>query len=179
MKNNTKNWQLLAAEVQLQNDDPYIKCLRELMKLSHFLSKYLDAKLSVYGLNRTQRRIIVFIVRRRESMTPTELSKLTLLTIDTINKSIDSLDKMGLTRSYRSKKDRRVRRVTLTEKGLEMIEKNLPLRYEALSQVMGCLSEGEIKTCLSYIQRLLDQVSQLTQEAEQKAVHTASVATPT
>ena len=162
MKNNNKKWQTLAAEVQTQNKNPYIKCLRDFMKLSHFLGKYLDTKLGVYGLNRTQRRIIIFIVRQSEPMTPTQLSKLTLLTIDSINKSIDNLDKMGLTRSYRSRKDRRVRKVTLTEKGLEMIENSLPIRQEALSQAMGCFSDGEIKTFSGYIQRALDQISSLT-----------------
>lgn len=162
MKNNNKKWKTLAAEVQIQNENASIKCLRYFMKLSHLLSKYLDTKLGIYGLNRTQRRIIIFIVRRSEPMTPTELSKLTTLTIDSINKSIDNLDKMGLTRSYRYRKDRRVRKVTLTEKGLEMIENSLPLRHEILSQAMGCFNADEIETFSEYIQRTIDQISRLT-----------------
>lgn len=163
MRNNNKKWQTLAAEVQRQNENPYLKCLREFMKLSHLLGKYLDTKLGVYGLNRTQRRIISFIVCRSKPMTPTELSKLTTLTIDSINKSIDNLDKMGLTRSYRYRKDRRVRKVTLTEKGLEMIENSLPLRQEVLSQAMGCFNPDEIKTFSEYIQRTLNQISRLSE----------------
>jgi len=143
-----------------------IKCLREFMKLTHVMHAYISLKFNGYGINRTQRRIIYNILSHKKPMTPTEISKMIPLTIDTINKSIDNLDKMGLTRSYRSRKDRRVRRVTLTEKGLEMIEKSLPLRHETLSQVMSCFSKGQIKTLSGYIQRLLDQISRLMEQAD-------------
>ena len=170
MRNNNEKRELLAAHVQRQNEELNLKSLLEFMKLSHLLDKYLDAKLGVYGLNRTQRRIISFILSKNNFMTPTELSKLSLLTIDTINKSIDNLDKMGLTRSYRSRKDRRVRRVVLTDNGLEMIEKILPLRYQTFSQVMSCFGEAEMQVFFDYIQRLIDQISHLTQQLEQPAV---------
>ncbi len=170
MRNNNKKRELLSEDVQHQNEELNIKSLLEFMKLSHLLDKYLDAKLGVYGLNRTQRRIVSFILSKNNFMTPTELSRLSLLTIDTINKSVDTLDNMGLTRSYRSRKDRRVRRVTLTEKGLEMIEKILPLRYLTFSQIMSCFSKGEIKVFFQYIQRFIDHISHLT---EQDAASTA------
>lgn len=72
---------------------------------------------------------------------------------------------MGLTRSYRSKKDRRVRKVTLTEKGLEMVEKSLPLRYLTLSEITSCFNEEEIKIFSGYIQRISNQMGRLSGQA--------------
>lgn len=164
MDNINERKEQLAAYIQQQNEDPNVNSLLQFLKLSHLMDKYLDATIGVHGLNRTQRRIISFIQSKNESMTPTELSKLSLLTIDAVNKSIDNLDKLGLTRSYRSKKDRRARRVSLTEKGLEFIEKSMPLRHETFSTVMNCLSEREIKIFTNYMQRLIDQINSLTEK---------------
>ena len=156
MGNNTKKWKALAAEVQTQNEQPYVKGLRFFIRISHFLDKYISANLCIHGLNQTQIRILIFTVAQVRPVTPTELSKITYLTLDTINKSVDNLDKMGLTRSYRSRKDRRVRKVTLTEKGLDLIEKHLPLRHEVFSNFMSCFSDLEIKTFSDYLERIID-----------------------
>lgn len=156
---NKKKWEALAADVQRQNEELNIESLLEFMRLSHLLDKHLDVEFRGYGLNRTQRRILIFILSKSGPMTPTELSRLSLLTIDTINKSIDNLDKMGVTRSYRSKKDRRVRRVTLTEAGLEMLEKILPLRHLVFSRIMSCFSDEENKAFFEYIQRIIGQIT--------------------
>ena len=159
---NKEKWERLSVDVQHQNDELNIKTVREFMRLSHLLDKYLDAQLGVYGLNRTQRRIVIFILCNNGPMTPTELSKLSLLTLDTINKSIDNLDKMGLTRSYRSRKDRRVRNVVLTEAGLEMLDKTMPLRYKTFTKIMSCFKEDERKLFYSYIERFIGQLDSLT-----------------
>ena len=161
MTNNNEKKEQLAEHIKQKNEEIKLKSMIEFMRLSHLIDKYLDSTLGVFGLNRTQRRLINFILSKNESMTPTELSKLSLLTIDAVNKSIDNLDKKGLTRSYRSKKDRRLRKVALTDKGLEIIEKTLPVRNETFEQAMTCFNEKEIKTFLNYMQRLEDQISRL------------------
>ena len=167
----------LAGYVQYQNEELTLKSLLEFMKLSHLLDKYLDSRLGVYGLNRTQRRIISFILSKNDFMTPTELSKLSLLTIDTINKSVDNLDKMGLTRSARAKEDRRVRQVTLTDKGIEMIEKILPLRYLTFSEIMSCFDQEEMEMFYSYIQRLQGQIDRLAEQLEARVLPEESLET--
>ena len=161
MTNITEKKEQLAGYIQEKNEEIKLKSMIEFMRLSHLMDKYLDSTLGTFGLNRTQRRLINFILYKNESMTPTELSKLSLLTIDAVNKSIDNLDKKGLTRSYRSKKDRRLRKVTLTEKGLEIIEKTLPVRNETFEQAMTCFNEKEIKTFLNYMQRLESQITKV------------------
>ena len=58
-------------------------------------------------------------------------------------RSLDSLDKLGLTVSSRTKKDRRLRKVSLTDKGLDLLEKSLPMRREIFTQATSCLDDDE------------------------------------
>lgn len=157
-------WRALAEEIQRQNDQLEMKCLRDFMKLSHLIEKYFDVKLNDDQLNRTQRRVLVYILAYQRPMTPTELSRLFYLNVDTINKSVDSLDKLGLTRSYRSRTDRRVRKVALTDKGLDVMEKTLPQRQAVFSRVMGGLDEKSLEIFLEYTQKLLNQVDAIATE---------------
>jgi DNA-binding MarR family transcriptional regulator len=52
---------------------------------------------------------------------------------------------MGLTRSSSTKKDRRKRKVTLTEKGLEQLEKIVTIRGILFSQATSCLTKEQAK----------------------------------
>lgn len=164
MVNDSEKWQLLAKLIQKQNKDLKIKSFREFLDSSHLTEKYLDARMSNHGINRTQRMIIFLILAKCACMTPTEISKITLRPIDTINKSVDSLDKMGLTSSTPSKKDRRIREVTLTGKGLEFAENALSDRYTSFSQAMSCFNKEETRLFSGYIKRLTKQVNDLMEE---------------
>lgn len=157
-KNNQENWRILNEELGRQNDDPYIDCMREFMKVSHRMGRYLDDTLNVEGMYRTQKRILFFMLSRNKPVIPTEISRKFHLTVDSITTAINGLDKMGLTRSYRSRADRRVRKVTLTAEGFKMIEKLLPLRRSALTQLLSDFSEEEIGVFLDFFQRIFDQL---------------------
>jgi len=158
MKKPSEKWHLLAKKLQNQNRESHVRSFRDFLTLSHIVDKYLDAKLSADGINRTQRMILLFILSKCGFMTPTEISRRTLRTVDTVNKSIDGLDKMGITKSSQSKKDRRIRKVTLTEKGLNLAEKTLPARYLAFSQAMDCFTKEEAMIFQSLLKRLREQL---------------------
>jgi DNA-binding MarR family transcriptional regulator len=169
MIENSKKWQLAASYLQSQNKDPGIRTFRDLLSLSHLIENYLEERLNSDGINRTQRMIVLLILAKNDYMTPTEISKMTYHTIDTINKSINVLNKLGLTESVRSEKDRRIRKVTLTEKGVELAEKDIPLRSMAFFQAMDGFSNKEAKVFISYINRLHKQIVHIKKENSKKS----------
>ncbi len=156
-----EKWLELAEIVDEQNRQPELACIRKYMRLSHMLGKYLEASLRGYGINRTQMRLLLHILANKAPLTPTELSKLSLLTIDAVNKSVDRLDKAGITRSYRSRTDRRVRKVTLTDKGLEILENAQAVRQQQFADIVGCLDAEELDQFSHYLGRVVQNLNVL------------------
>jgi DNA-binding MarR family transcriptional regulator len=158
-------WKKLAEKFCEQNKEFRIRAFRNILELSHLTEKFLDFRLSSNdGVNHTQRIIILLILEKGQSMTPTELSKITLRSVDTLNKSIDGLNKMGLTRSYQSRKDRRIRKVLLTEKGLEFAEKSLPIRYVEFTKAMSCFSDKEVEIFEQLSTRMIENMVRIVSE---------------
>ena len=87
-------------------------------------------------------------------MTPTEFQSMTFRSINAISKSLDSLDKLGLTKSSNLKIDRRKRKVTLTEKGLELLEKILTVRRDLFTQATSCLNKEQAEEFRSVLTQL-------------------------
>lgn len=154
-----KRWEAIAQQLETQNAEPSVKCLRQLLMVSHAVSKYLDEEFFASGLNQTQRRIINFLLCHREPMSVTELSKITFLTLDAVKKSIDGLDKKSMTRSYRAENDRRVRIVELTEKGFESIEENMVNRHRVFSLLTHTLDTDEIAQLSDLLHKMSKQFS--------------------
>lgn len=172
MKNVSEKWQLLNNNLKKQHRDTHIKTIRNFLTTTHLVDKYLDIMESTEkptALNRTEKLILYLILAKRDYMTPTEISKITIRTVDTINKSVDGLNKKGLIRSSQSKTDRRLRKVILTEKGLEWAEINLPVRELCLRQAMNCFSNDEVKIFDSLLKRLREQVIHVLRNNEDKS----------
>jgi len=142
------------------------------------VDKYLDAKLSSDGINRTQRYIVLSILSKCGYMTPSEITRRTIRILDTINKSIDSLEKMGITKSSSSKKDRRIRKVILTEKGLDLAEKTLPARQLAFSQAMDCFTKEELMIFQSLSKRLTEHIVRLMENDSNESKKSFSFISP-
>jgi len=177
MRSVSEKWQSLTNVLQKQNREVHVETFRNFLTTSHIVDKYFDivegAEDSL-GLNRTERIIIYLILIKRDFMTPTEISKMTLRQVDTINKSVDGLNKKGLLRSYQSKTDRRLRKVILTEKSLEWVEQNLPVRELSLRMAMSCFSDHEAKIFDAFLKRLREQMINVINGKDHKSVKTYS-----
>ncbi len=157
----SEKWYQLAKRLEKQRKELKIRSFRDFLYLTHLIEKYLDAQLSNDSINRTQRMIILFILLKCEFMTPTELSRISLHSVDRINKSIDALDKMGITKSYHSNKDRRIRKVTLTEKGLDLVEMILPIEHRVFSQAMHSFTKEDMRVFRSLLKQQKEQILQI------------------
>jgi DNA-binding MarR family transcriptional regulator len=164
----SNKWNIIADYLKSQNKHWGIKAFSRFLTLSHLIDNYLEEKLSGDGVNRTQRMIIMLILDKGEPMAPTEISQISYRPIDTINKSIKVLDKLGLTISFQSEEDRRIRKVTLTEKGVELAEKDVPLRSMAFFQAMSCFTNEEAKQFAEYLYRVQNQIIHIKKQNSKK-----------
>jgi DNA-binding MarR family transcriptional regulator len=121
---------------------------------------YLESELRKLGLNRTQIGILTSLVRSDGIMMPTQLSRMILRSKYATIKAIDSLERLKLTKSERSKlnskvkSDRRLRKVTITEKGLEILESTMADRRQLGSKVLGDMDENELDELKSVLNHL-------------------------
>jgi DNA-binding MarR family transcriptional regulator len=172
MKNVSEKWQLLAKTLRKQQREPHLRNFRDLLTTGHLVEKYVDIMEDTKGTvsyNSTEKLIMYLILLKCDYMTPTEISKIALRPIDTINKSIDGLSKKGIIKSSQSKTDRRIRKVILSDKGLESIEKILPVRALVFHQAMETFSNDEAKLFTAFLKRLREQMVQVIHSHGQKS----------
>lgn len=135
---------------------------------------YIDNELRQAGLNRTQMAILNMLVLNGGTMIPTELSSRILRSKHATTKAIDSLEKLGLTKSVKAnlnskaKGDRRLRRVSITEKGIELLETSMPARHRFGTSLMCCLDKKEANTFKTILSRLRTHILELENSANHK-----------
>jgi DNA-binding MarR family transcriptional regulator len=165
MKNEENRMSSLADAILKQNQDLFISNFLSFIYIADIIDRYLEIGFRQAGLTRTQNRIMSFLLSSCGSMTPTELSHYAYRTKDSTTKAINQLDKMGLTRSTRSTKGRRLRKVSLTDKGLDILEKILPVRYKLFRQAMDYLTKKENLELQDLLQKLQDRVIKLSTDS--------------
>jgi DNA-binding MarR family transcriptional regulator len=145
-----------------QHSDLRVSNSYDLLRVSGLLNKHLDIGYRKTKLKRIQVMTLSFILGNGGTMTPTELKSKVFRSDNAICKSLDNLDRLGLTRSSRTKTDRRLRRVTLTEKGLEVTKKILPIRRTLFAQAASPLTQEENEELQRILQKLSDHLLEIT-----------------
>lgn len=91
------------------------------------LRRRFDERVRAHGLNRTQWRILAYLLRD-EGLTQTELGRCLELERMTIGLTLDKMEEKGLVERRRCQSDRRIRRVYTKPEARELIA---PLRRQA------------------------------------------------
>jgi DNA-binding MarR family transcriptional regulator len=121
---------------------------------------YLDSELRKSGANRTQIGILSSLALAGGTKTPTQLSRDVLRSKYAVVKAIDSLERIKMTKSEKlklgtkGKTDRRLRNVSVTEKGLQLLENTTAHRHRLGSKVMDGMNKKELtdlKSILNHI----------------------------
>ena len=108
--------------------------------------------------------ILHILIVRGGTLTPTELSRRITRSKHATTRAVDSLEMLGLTRSTRTRRDRRLRRVTITEEGLDLVERTMSLRHKIGSQAMQCLNQEEAEAFQTILRRFRKHVIELIEE---------------
>jgi MarR family 2-MHQ and catechol resistance regulon transcriptional repressor len=152
---------LLAKRLRVQANDLKFDNFLSFIYTSEIVNRYLDNELKKFGINRTQMGILHILIARGGILTPTELSRRITRSKHATTKSIDSLEVLGLTKSARTRSDRRLRKVTITEKGLDLVEQTMSLRHKIGSQAMQFLNDKEAEKFQNILRRFRKHVIEL------------------
>mgnify|MGYP001947367592 FL=1 len=128
-----------------------------LLEATHLLDRYwLSPRAAQYHLQKGEFDVIATLRRAGEpyQLTPTELLQSLLLTSGAMTSRLDRLEKAGLIRRQPSPTDRRSVQVQLTEAGLELINRILPLHIENEKQALSALSAQEQDLLSSLLAKL-------------------------
>jgi DNA-binding MarR family transcriptional regulator len=98
-------------------------------------------------------------------MTPTELSRTSLLTPGAMTNRVDRLVAAGLVSRDAEPTDRRGVRVTLSKKGLALVDRAIAARFAEADSAVATLSAREQATLEKALRRLLNA---LEREADSK-----------
>jgi len=151
----------LAKRLRVQANDLRFDNFLSFIYTFEIVNKYLDNELRKSGLNRTQMSILHILIARGGTLTPTELSRRVTRSKHATTRAVDSLETLGLTRSAGTRSDRRLRRVTITEKGLDLVEQTMVLRHKIGSQAMQCLNQEEAEAFQTILKRFRKHVTEL------------------
>ncbi len=89
------------------------------------------------------------------ALTPAHLADRVHLTRSAMTSNLDSLQHKGYLRRASHPKDRRMILITLTQKGIDFCNKNLPKRYRDIQGVMGVLSPEERRQLKDFYDRII------------------------
>jgi DNA-binding MarR family transcriptional regulator len=157
----------IAKRLISQHDDLNVYNFLSFMATTNIVFKYLEQEYhGKIGLDRTKIQILDLLVVKGGKLTPSQLSWGVDRTKITITSALDNLEKQGLIKSSRVKKDRRLRMVTITEKGLDAMDRFLPLRQEIFAKAMSCFGPEEARTFQSMINRFKENIFSLSDDTE-------------
>lgn len=88
-------------------------------------------------------------------LTPTELSQATMLTSGAMTNRLDRLEAAGLVRRDRNPDDRRGVHVVLTDRGLELVDRAIAVRFEEAAQAVAVFSPRDRRDAAVLLGRLL------------------------
>lgn len=128
-----------------------------LLVLGRQLERRVESALEPVGLSLWAFDVLATLRRQGTPycLTPTELSRATLLTPGAMTNRIDHLEEAGFVRREAEPNDRRGIRVLLTERGRELIDRAMELRFEEARSAASLLPKGEYTKFEAQLRHLL------------------------
>ncbi len=162
MRKRLENLDALAEALEDQRNNIRIDTSFELLRAAGLMDRYLDLGFRKLQLKRNQVMVLSFILANGGTITPTELRNKVFRSDNAISMTLNTLDKIGLTRSSRTTVDRRLRRVTLTEMGLQALEKIVPIRHDIFEEATSTLTQEESRELKILLEKIMDHLFDLT-----------------
>jgi len=116
-----------------------------ILRIGHLLELRINRLIKPYQITYSDLDLLATLRRMGEpfTLTPEQLRQSVLLSSGAMTAAINRLEKKALLQRRQDARDRRVRRVSLTPKGLALIDEVIELRFAEARDAMGCLSEAE------------------------------------
>ncbi len=124
-------------------------------QLSWLARRRMEQELAIYGLTPPQYMALSCLRARQPGCSMSELAEASYQVSATMTGIVDRLVEGGLARRERHPTDRRALQVTLTDKGVELLEQISRRKRAWLAQFFGYLSAEERREILDAAQRYL------------------------
>ena len=155
-------FQALAGRYR-EMDPMSVKATVSLLKTGSDLLTGFEKMLGRYGLS--QGRFLVLVVMNRKPLeltSPSVLSRKIGVTKATMTRLIDGLVREGLLERYSHDTDRRRQQLSLTGKGIKLLEKILPDYWSRIDALMSGLDETEQKSLAALLKKVAKGIPALT-----------------
>lgn len=127
----------LPIDVTLEVRDRCL-CLH-MQRASRAVGRFFDDALRPLGLTNGQYSLLVSL-NRPEPPRVAEVAHVLAMDRTTLTASVKPLERRGLMRTFQDSKDKRVRRLALTDEGLDLLERAVPVwreTHDRLDSVVG------------------------------------------
>ncbi|MGC9461160.1 MarR family winged helix-turn-helix transcriptional regulator [Vibrio genomosp. F10] len=126
-----------------------------LRRTSGIWKKNLDPVFQEHGLSSIEFDILATMRRSDTVVTPTELYQTLMLSSGAVSTRIEQLVKRGLVQRIASKEDRRSCKVTLTQKGIELVDTALNAHVANMDNMLNVLSNQEQDQLANLLRKIL------------------------
>lgn len=138
-------------------DPSGIEVLSRISFLHKVLRRAASGRLSSIGLPNWGFDVLSNLRRQGPpfQLSPSELCEATLLTSGAMTNRLDRLEDSGLVERHPDPDDRRGLIVQLTEKGKQLVDQALAIRFEHANRTISALSDGERRELVGLLRKLV------------------------
>ena len=151
--------EFMAGDIQAEASQMRVDALISLMSTADVVSKYIDMQVAKQPTGRTGFSVLTNLVLHGGTMAPTDISKRILRTKFAVTSLIDNLEKNGLVRREPTGKDRRRKNVSITRKGLDLIESySLKGQNRFSNEIFRTLDDREMEELILILKKIRKHV---------------------
>jgi DNA-binding MarR family transcriptional regulator len=141
--------------------DTFLSLIYTADVVHRYINYKLDSRITGFG-------ILNALVNNGGSLTPTKLSKLTFRSKFNITRVVDTLEKDGMIVRDPDKTDRRSLKIIITEKGLDYVQKSLPMRQRMADEVTSCITNKQMDVLKKLLYTLRRHMLKILSESRDK-----------
>ena len=148
-----EQWQRESPEL----DVSALAVVGRVLRIARLLEKHRETVLAEYGLNVWSFDVLATLRRQGSpyQLKPTDLYGLLMLSSGAMTNRIDRLEQEGVVVRIRDPEDRRSVSVQLTPKGLDLMDKIMPVLFEKENQFLKEFTDSETQTFTELLRRFL------------------------
>lgn len=140
----------MATDLDRLNNDS----VRRLINVSEAIIKAADRFFAKFGVTTAQYDILAILKYSQRRLTQSDLGINRVVSRSNITGILDRLEKIGMVRREGSADDRRIKHISITKKGLDLIERVEDKYFENVKKLVWFLDEKDKKGLVEILDRL-------------------------
>ena len=158
------------AQEKPELDTTPMGVIGRISRISRHLDQLLQREYSNFNLNGGEFDVLATLRRagRPYQLTPTQMFNSLMLSSGAMTNRLDRLEAVGLIKRMPNPNDRRGILVTLSEQGIELMDKAYPAHIENEHQILTALSQTERETLITLLRKMLLSFEDRTQSEAQE-----------